>query len=238
MQFKWLLAICLLTILTLATLIGSRQGLSQRAHKEQEWKDPTTLRARVEKEKAKGYRKAVFPSPQLEYADEISLETAIAQTTVLVADVLDKQSRLVDPSTIFTFYRLSIIEKLSEPTTAPCCNPKDQDFPADLPPLGPKEMYFAGIGGTIVLDDVEVTVTEDFEDLRPNGRYLFFLSTTESGKFSVGKIGPRGVLTVAGDGHLDSRLKRFRLGRELELKTGNSLGKLKGEIQRQKNSVK
>lgn len=79
MQFKWLLGIRLLTILIAVTLIGSRQGLSQRA--QHAWKDPTTLRTRVEKEKAKGYWKVVFPSPQLEYADETNLESAIGRAT-------------------------------------------------------------------------------------------------------------------------------------------------------------
>lgn len=88
-----------------------------------------------------------------------------------------------------------------------------------------------------MLDDVEVTVKEVFEALQVNGRYLFFLSPTESGKFSVGRIGPRGVFSVAGDGHLDSQRRRLKLGQELEVKAGNSLTKLKTLIQKQKESI-
>ena len=237
MRFKFLWVICLAVLAMLLSLVGSLKGLSQSVSKGEPWKDPTTLRARVEREKAKGHRRVIFPAPLMEYPDSISLETAIAETTILVADVLDRQSRLLDPNTIATFYKLGVIERLSEPTSSPCCNPKDANFPADLPPLRENEMYFVGIGGTIVLDEVEVTVKEDF-DLQPNRRYLFFLSATESGKFSVGKVGPRGVFTVAGDGYLDSRLKRFRLGRELESRAGNSLTKLKSEIIRLKDSRK
>jgi hypothetical protein len=238
MRFKFLWVTCFFVFAMLLILVGSFKGLSQSGNKGDAWKDPTTLRARVEKEKDKGNRKVVFAAPLLEYPDSISLETAVAETTIVVADVLDKQSRLIDPSTIATFYKLGVIERLSEPTSSPCCNPKDDDFPADLPAVGENEMYFVGIGGTIVLDEVEVTVKEDFDDLQPNRRYLFFLSATESGKFSVGKLGPRGVFTVAGNGHLDSRLKRFRLGRELESRAGNSLTRLKNEIVRLKNSRK
>ena len=238
MRFKFLWVICLAVFAMLLSLVGSLRAVSQSGNKAEPWKDPTTLRARVEREKAKGLRRVIFPAPLMEYPDSISLETAIAETTVVVADVLDKQSRQLDPNTIATFYRLAVIERLSEPTSSPCCNPKDANFPADLPTLRENEMYFVGIGGTIVLDEVEVTVKEDFEDLQPNRRYLFFVSATESGKFSVGKVGPRGVFTVAGDGYLDSRLKRFRLGRELESKAGNSLTKLKNEIIRVKASRK
>jgi hypothetical protein len=231
MKSKFFFGICLVIVVGISTLIGSLKALSQ-ANKGQQWKDPTSLRARVEKEKAKGLRKVVFPAPIVEYADNISLETAIAETTIVVADVLDKQSRLLDPGTIATFYRLRVIETLSEPISSKCCNPTDNEFPKDLPVLGENEMYFVGMGGTIHLEDVEVTVKEDFEELQVNRRYLLFLSTTQSGMFSVGKVGPRGVFTVAGDGHLDSALKRFRLGRELETKFGNSLSRLKGEIVR------
>ena len=234
MQLRLFLSFCFV-ILVVGSLINSIKGVSQSANSGQQWKDPTILRARVEKEKAKGHRKVVFPPPLIEYPDDISLETAIAQTTIVVADVLDKQSRLIDPDTIATFYRLRIIETVSEPTSSQCCGPKDEEFPNDLLRLGESEMYFVGIGGTIVLDDVEVTVTEDFEILQAHGRYLLFLSTTPSRKFSVGRIGSRGVFTVAGDGSLDSTLKRLRLGRELETKVHNSLTDLKSEIKQQRN---
>ena len=238
MALKYFLAICVVTVVTVGGLIWSRPDPWQSANQREQWKDPTTLRSRVEKEKAKGNRTAEFPAPEIEYAEEIGLEEAIAKTTVVLADVLEKHSRQVDPGNIFTFYRLGVIETLSQPTTAPCCNPKESDFPTDLPPLGPNEMYFAGVGGTITLDDVEVTVTEDYRELRPNGRYLLFLSTTESGKFSIGKLGPRGVFKVSGDGRLESHLRRLKFGRELESKADNSLSGLKREIRRQKHSVK
>lgn len=231
-----MLGSCLLILAVFVSLAGSLQGLSPGSNTGQ-WKDPTTLRSRVEREKAKGNRKIVFTAPLIEYPDEISLETSIAETTIVVADVLDKQSRLIDPSTIFTFYRLRVIEIVSEPISSACCSPKDGNFPGDLPALTSDEMYFAGIGGTIFIDDVEVTVKEDFEQLQPNVRFLFFLSATPSRKFSLGKVGPRGIFTVAGDGHLGSTLTRFKLGRELETKFGSSLARLKSEIVRRRNSV-
>lgn len=237
MQLRFFLGFCLL-VLMVTSLINSIKSLSQSANSGQGWKDPTTLRARVEKEKAKGHRKIVFPAPLIEYPDDISLETAIDQTAIVVADVLDKESRLIDPSTIATFYRLRVIEIVSEPTSAQCCGPKDEEFPIDLPPLRESEIYFVGMGGTMVLDDVEVTIREDFEILQANRRYLLFLSKTPSGKFSVGRIGPRGIFTVAGDGSLDSTLKRFRLGRELEMKARNSLTDLKSQIKQQRNRPK
>ena len=238
MALKCFLGICLVTIATLGNIVWSRPDPSQSTNQRAQWKDPTTLRSRVEKEKAKGNRRVEFPAPVIEYAEETDLEEVIAKTTVVLADVLEKHSRQVDPGNIFTFYRLGVIETLSQPTTPPCCNPKEEDFPTDLPSLGSNEIYFAGVGGTITLDDVELTVTEDYRELRPNGRYLLFLSTTESGKFSIGKLGPRAVFKVSGDGRLESHLRSLKFGSELQSKAGNSLSGLRSEIRRQKHSIK
>jgi hypothetical protein len=61
MRSKFFFGICLVIVVGISTLIGSLKALSQ-ANKGQQWKDPTSLRARVEKEKAKGLRKVVFPA--------------------------------------------------------------------------------------------------------------------------------------------------------------------------------
>lgn len=118
----------MLSVVSGDTLAAAQQVQSQSTENKPGWKDPTTLRARVEKEKAKGLRKVLFSAPELEYPDEISLETAIAHTTIVVADVLNKQSRMIDPGNIATFYKLGIIERLSEGSHS-AFDPKDQDFP-------------------------------------------------------------------------------------------------------------
>ena len=66
MHSKLFPGIFLFGVLFAHTFVGAQQQQSQSANKEQQWKDPTTLRARVEKEKAKGLLKIVFPAPALE----------------------------------------------------------------------------------------------------------------------------------------------------------------------------
>lgn len=203
-----------------------------------EWEDPTTFSARAKKEKAKGVHRVTFPAPLVEYPDSISLETALAQATVVVADVIDKSSRLIDPSTIGTFYRVNIVETLSQASSSQCCPTNEDNFPKDLPPLKENEMYLAGIGGTIVLDEVELTVKEDFEGLVPHRRYLLFLSPTSPGKFGLVQVGPRGVFKIKPDGHLESIVdKPYELGRDIERSYANSLASFKEDIKK-RNSAK
>lgn len=93
--------------------------------------DRTSLEARVRKEKAKGVRSVTFPAPLVVYAEGISLDDAVSQTTVVIAGVTEKHSRQVDSHTIGTFYRLSILETLSQATPRSCCLPKDEDLPGE-----------------------------------------------------------------------------------------------------------
>ena len=167
----------------------------------------------------------------------IDLKTALNQNTLIIADVIDKVSRMLDSHTIGTFYRLKVVETVSRPEAPACCDPKDEEFPSDLPALDENEMYLAGIGGTVQLDGMEVTVTEDFEDLLPYARYMLFLSPSASGKISLAKVGPRGVFRIKGNTHLESIVgKPSRLEREIEQTYGNSFARLKDDVKRQRNS--
>jgi hypothetical protein len=196
--------------------------------------DRTSLEARVRKEKAKGARSVIFPAPLVEYAEEISLDDALSQTTVVIAGVIEKHSRQVDSHTIGTFYRLSILETLSQATPRGCCLPKDEDLPGNLPQLGADETYLFGIGGTISLDGIEVTVKEDFGALLPGDRYLMFLSRSVSGKLSGSGIGPSGVFRINGGGRLESIAKKHKLARELEERFQSSLTQLNENIKKRR----
>src|SRR5437879_10145007 len=84
----------------LAILIAaSNAALMQQPKANKAWTDPTTLSARVKKEKDKGAQRVSFPAPVMEYPDA-DLSAALSETTVVLADVTDKVSRLIDAHTI------------------------------------------------------------------------------------------------------------------------------------------
>src|SRR5882672_9628739 len=94
------LAVLLTAIIGMSNSSVVTKGQEGQPNKKK-WDDPTTLHARVEKEKDKGVQRVSFPAPVMEYP-EIDLATALADTTVVIADVTAKQSRLIDASTIAT----------------------------------------------------------------------------------------------------------------------------------------
>ena len=231
----------LVALAAASIILASRTGtFSAEKQPTSQSEDRTSLRARVKKEKLKGAQKVNFPAPLVEYADEIALDTALSQTMTVVADVIDKHSRLIDSHNVGTFYRLRVIERLSDGACAsPDCNVEDEDFPADLPSIGNNEMYVFGIGGTLILDGIELTVNEDFDGLRPDEKYLLFVSPSPSRRFGLLPIGPPGVFKVQPNGKLEIIVNRkLKLARELENSYGNSLLKLKDEIERRRHSSK
>ncbi|HEX6045634.1 MAG TPA: hypothetical protein VFZ22_14170 [Pyrinomonadaceae bacterium] len=225
-----LLGASLIAIVVTPARVSLQPSQNSRQAEKQSF-DRTSLEGRVRKEKEKGAKSVTFSAPLVEYADGISLDDALS-ATVVVAAVTEKHSRQLDSHTIGTFYRLSILETLSEATPQACCLPKDEALPADLPPLSPDETYFLGIGGTITLDGIEVTVKEDFGTLMPGDRYLMFLPRSASGKLSTSAIGPSGVFRINGGGRLESIGKQHRLGRDLEERYQNSLTQLKDKIKK------
>lgn len=214
---------------------NSLQEPSQTLDARKKPPDPTSLRARVRKEKAKGIQQVTFSGPIVEYAEGITLNDALADTTVVIADVTEKYSRLIDSHTVGTFYKLTIIEILSKPSSSGCCGPNDEDLPKDLPALEKNEVYLLGMGGTVIIDDVQVTVTEDFNELLPYRRYLFFISPSASGKLYLNRIGPRGIFTVEPGGYLESLGDRpLKLARELSQRYSNSLSRMRADVRRKK----
>lgn len=204
-----------------------------RGQSRKRWNDPTTLAARVKAEKAKGLNKVQFAAPLLEYPDRIDLDTALAQTTVVIAEVINKNSRVVDSHTIATFYRLNIVETLSKPDETACCNPKDEDFPTDLPPLNDDEIHVVGIGGTVILEGVEVTMKEDFEDLVPGPRFLLFLSISPSGKYGSLRIGPRGAFKITPGSDLEAIVEKpSPLQEQIKQRHGNSMVRFKDALKK------
>jgi hypothetical protein len=194
--------------------------------------DRTSLEARVKREKAKGVQRVVFSAPLVEYADEVSLKDALEQSVSVIAIVTEKHSRLLDSHTVGTFYRLTVLEELSSPNNKSCCIQNETGFPNDLPQLAQNEIYLLGMGGTVTIDGVEVTVKEDFGDLLPGQRYLFFLTKSASGKLSTSPVGPANVFRVNGSDKLESQGKtEHRLSREI---VGRSVSDMKDQIRKSK----
>lgn len=195
------------------------------------WKNRHTIENQVKRAKAEGKTKLVIPGPIIEYPSEgISLNEAIRDYSVLVAEPLAKQSYLVGPQDIITWYKFRTVHPLSRKTQLFCdtCTPALEP-PQEMLPLGSDEFFVAVSGGTLVVDGFEVTMkNSDLLALEYNQRYLLFVSISPSGVAEM-PGGPKTIFQVNADGSLTSS-KSNRMNAELVTRFDGKLDKLKSVL--------
>ncbi|MCI0339241.1 MAG: hypothetical protein L0226_16845 [Acidobacteria bacterium] len=203
--------------------------------------DSNTIRGKVKRAKEKGRKVVNIPSPIPLYAEVDSLDEALSQTMAVVAMPIEKKSMLLDPETIVTFYRLRVIETLSQNILPDCCAPKS--IPSELPSLNMGEIYLQVGGGSVTIDDVMVAEKEEFGGLRLSQQYLIFLSQNPSLSIAMVRLGAGGIFKVNDDSSLEAITPSIGSGKERSLNSvksplqrdlenlhGNSLRQLKANI--------
>lgn len=195
----------------------------------QQGEDPTTLRARVKKVKAKGEKKAKFGAPVPIYAETAGLEEASTNYLIVLARPLQATTLMLSPHKLTTFQKFEILDRLATPKTKSCCGPKTSDLPPGLAVSGPNEIYVRMNGGTYVIDDVEVTQEPEF-NFNGTEEYLLFLLPDETGVVSTIPLGPYGVFNVKGDGVESTLNYPHILDTEIKSKHNGSLGRLRANL--------
>jgi len=195
----------------------------------QQVEDPTSLRARVKKVKAKGEKKAKFGSPVPIYAETTGLEESAANYLIVLARPLGATTLMLSPHKLTTFQKFEILDRLTTPITKSCCGPKTSDLPPGLAVSGPNEIYVRMNGGTYVIDDVEVTQEPEF-NFSGTEEYLLFLLPDETGVVSTIPLGPYGVFNVKGDGVESILNYPHVLDTEIKAKHNGSLGRLRAKL--------
>lgn len=188
--------------------------------------DPTTLKARVKKEKAKGATKVTFASPVPIYAETSGLDEAFSTYLVVIAKPVEAKTFMLSPHKLTTFQKFEIIERLATPANTDCCGPQASDFPAELPSPGVNEIYLRMNGGKALIDGVEVTQQSEFP-FKDSEQYLLFLLPDSTGVIGTVPLGPYGIFRVKGDDVESILNSPHTLDTEFKTKFGKSLSRLK-----------
>src|SRR5258705_8175875 len=123
---------------------------------------------------------------------------AISNYSVVVGQLITQESVWYDPpDSIYTWYKFSVSETLTQKPYAPCtaCTFTPTP-PTDLLPLQSNEILIPLPGGSAMIDNIVVeTNIEDFAGLVPGERYLLFLNLNTNQQGIV-PIGPQGILHI------------------------------------------
>jgi hypothetical protein len=195
----------------------------------QQGEGPTSLRARVRKEKAKGEKKVKFGGPVPIYAETTGLEEAAANYLIVLARPLEVTTLMLSPDKLTTFQKFEILDRLTTSNTKNCCGPKTSDLPPTLEAPKPNEIYVRMNGGTYVIDDVEVIQEPEF-NFNGTEDYLLFLLPDETGAISTIPLGPYGIFNVKGDSVESILNYPHVLDTEIKSKHNGALSRLRAKL--------
>lgn len=171
-----------------------------------------------------GKTSAQLPPARIEWAEPESLTDALKRCSVVVAK-LENSAVGHDADDIFTWRKYRIIEQLSvQPYVTN--DPLPSEIPRSLLPLRPGEFLIPELGGTSVVNGVNISEANPQEAYLPKGSvHLMFLIFKASGAIALPNYGPVGMFSIDNsehiEGSIDSEQNPFRS--EVLRSTGGTL---------------
>lgn len=190
------------------------------------------VRWRPERAKAEGHKRIQIEPPIIDYlGSEVSdLDEALGSYTVVVATAIEQRT-YEHVNDLITWTKFKTEEELSplRPPLCPTCNSHTQ--PEDMLPLNPGEFLTATIGGSKVIEGVEINeLNPAFPQFQMNQKYVLLISVYAN-QTAVTLGGPIGVFKAGpGDIFLPVSQKNHPLREEIQKKLGNSLPLLKTRV--------
>lgn len=188
---------------------------------------PGSIKWYAEQAKQNGESSVTVHGPQGMHEKITSLDQALSTYHVIVGIPVDSLSELIDSFHIYTWYKIRIAETL---IVHPNPEVAGVSIPSSLKPLKRNEIVIRIPEGTVRVDGVAVTVTDDEVHLLTlSSKYLLFLSPDSSGQFAYLRSGVNSVFTVTGDNKIMPLVAKpeSRMQEDLQASTGGALDQLR-----------
>ena len=209
--------------LGLALLFGIQQLRSNQEKKERMRRGRVPVA--VEDAQSKNQREVSLPASFPYYASVKDLDDALANyTTVIAKPVLGHSQMNAESKEIETWYKLEIIDFLSQPKNGKCPDCSfAKDVPSELQPIQANEIVVVKNTGSITLEGIKVTTSDQaFPDFTMNQKYLLFLSLDSATRVGSVELGPAGVSAIEPDGQIAPVSEKSNtLTKQLEERYGN-----------------
>lgn len=227
---------CIALVVSRAEPKQPQQQVAELDEKDQ--KSGLSLKERIRLAKLKGQKRLIYKAWSLSSKDYISfrdLDEATASYTVVIAQPVAEVSFVSPADEVVTNYKFKVHEVLSEPPS-PKSAPDtfNGDIRPELLPLQEGEFVLGALGGSLTVDDVEVTSKfDDFEPFSSNKKYLMFLDFDSSKRVAGMEMGPLSALVINDDGTLQTLDGKttHAIKRALDSQFGNSVTRVKAVIQ-------
>jgi len=229
-----LLIVCVVFFVSGAFMIGTYSSRNQsKIDALEKSPDRGKLKWYAEMAKAKGEKQILFRSAFVEYGVARSLDEALANYNVVVAQPIQSLSFATGPLDIQTWYRFRIIDELSTSGVQCATCSFSQSPPPEMLPLHANEFLASKEGGEITVDGIKlISVDPDFPPFAKGKRYLLFLSFNNDETIAALQMGPWAAYEIQPSGNLEPVNKKFnhKLKHEIENDFGNSLDQLAAKL--------
>lgn len=134
----------------------------------------------------------------------LGLDPAVSNYTVIAATPISKNSYVLDPYSIGTWYKFQVNETLAQKPLSQCAGcPPIPDAPADMLPLNPGEILVLQPGGSQVVNGITINIgVSDFPEFTLNQKYLLFINLDAARNVGSVELGPTGVYMIDASGNL------------------------------------
>jgi hypothetical protein len=242
MNSKIFMPALIATVLTAAAVIAATTGTHQQKPKNEPEKAVAaetldidgSIKAYAQQAKAKGLQRIVIPAPSFSHDGEAAgFDEATSDHSVVVAQAIEKRSLLITPNLISTWYKFRITDTLSKKKIAPLkC--KDCSLPTPPPemlPLNRDEILVPKVGGTVIVDGVEVTMVDANSPEYTMAQDYVLLLADRNAEVANVRAGALGAFTVKADGTLEPIDKKSNpIQADLKKRFNNSLHDLKQHL--------
>lgn len=192
------------------------------------WREKNSLKEKARQTKAEGKTSITLPGVWLDYpVSDVKLDTAFQDYSVVVAEVVTSKSYPVNFDGVTTWYKFRLLDQLSQKSATYCHTCPVPEVPEDMSFINVDEFLLPTAGGTINIDDVEVTVDRGSEPVFESGKkYLLILSLTGSRVASL-PARSAGIFRVHENEQLEAFDKASPIQAELNRRFGGDLSKLR-----------
>lgn len=192
-----------------------------------DWKNRYSLASIAKQAKADGKTSVTVTGPIIEYAgSNIGFEEARQLYSIVVAEPLEARPYSADSEHIVTWYRCRVREAISirPPLVCDTC-PVPGNPPVGMGVAREGEFLISRSGGTVLIDNVEVTMT-GMPDLKIDQSYVMFASINSNGvALFVG--GPVGLFRVGDNDSLEPVVPTSKLGSDMQRRFSLKLSRLR-----------
>jgi hypothetical protein len=162
-----------------------------------------------------------------EHEEVPTFDQAKAFYSVFVARADSRQSLLLNPFVISTWWRFTVTETLSVVAPHICVNNRCAP-PAGVAAASGSQMLVPKSGGSIIKDGVLVDLQlQGFPDFTIGQSYLLFVDYEAAAKVGAPALGPIGVFTVNANGTVTSLSATSDLKDDIATRFGNSLSQIR-----------